>query len=287
MNQNDGAVSFLYGTVPGRAILKLIMCLHADRLAVWFLCSGFSRPLIARYAKRHGIPLSENQMGKYHTFRDFFIREREGLEIDPDPDHLISPCDGWLSAFRITDGSSFFIKGSHYRVQDLLEDAELAARYKGGVCLVFRLCASDYHHYCYIDDGYQGPNHPIPGQLHSVQPIACETYPVFTLNRRCWCLLETDHFGPVVQTEIGAMVVGGIENPNENIRVSRGEEKGHFDLAGSTIVLLLEPERVRLCEKLETGTGNGREVRVELGMRIGTRFLKDTERNRTADNQGA
>lgn len=287
MNGSDGAVRFLYGTVPGRAILKLIMTLRADRLAVSFLRSEFSRPWIGRYAERHGIPLTEDQVRKYRTFRDFFVREKEQLDIDPDPDHLISPCDGWMSVFRITRDSSFFIKGSHYRVKDLLEDAELAARYEGGTCLVFRLCASDYHHYCYIDDGYQGPNHPIPGKLHSVQPIACETYPVFTLNRRCWCLLETDHFGPVVQTEIGAMVVGGIENPNENIRVSRGEEKGHFDLAGSTIVLLLEPERVRLCEKLETGTGNGREVRVELGMRIGTRFLKDTERNRTADNQGA
>ena len=263
------------------------MCLHADRLAVRFLRSGFSRPLIAQYAKRHGIPLTENQKGKYHTFRDFFVRDRDELEIDPEPEHLISPCDGWLSAFQITGDSSFFIKGSHYRVRDLLEDGELAVRYEGGTCLVFRLCASDYHHYCYIDDGYQGLNHLIPGQLHSVQPIACETYPVFTLNRRCWCLLETEHFGPVVQTEIGAMVVGGIENPNENNRFLRGSEKGYFDLAGSTIVLLFEPERVQLCEKLKSGMDKGQEVRVELGMWIGTRVLKDTEGDKTADNQGA
>ncbi len=74
--------------------------------------------------------------------------------------------------------------------------------------------------------------------LHSVQPAAYETYPVFILNRRSWSLMATESFGPVIQTEIGALIVGGISNCIENSRVVRGSEKGHFELAGSTIVLL-------------------------------------------------
>ena len=62
----------------------------------------------------------------------------------------------------IREDSSFAIKGSHYSLHDLLQDADLAARYTGGDCLVLRLCPSDYHHYCYIDDGFQGENHFIP-----------------------------------------------------------------------------------------------------------------------------
>ena len=145
----------------------------------------------------------------------------------------------------------------------------MAKNCRGGVCLVFRLCASDYHHYCYIDDGRQGPNHFIEGRLHSVQPIACERFPIFTLNRRSWCLLDTEHFGPVVQTEIGALVVGGIVNRPEGPMV-RGQEKGHFDLCGSTIVLLMEPGRIELRPELAALMDTEQETRVEQGRWVAT-----------------
>ena len=134
---------------------------------------------------------------------------------------------------------------------------------------MLRLCPSDYHHYCYIDDGFQGENHFIPGVLHSVQPIACEKYPVFALNRRSWTLLHTDHFGPVVQTEIGALVVGGIVNLRENQSVRRGEEKGYFELAGSTITLLFQKGRIRLKPELLAALECG-EVQVRQGQWIAT-----------------
>ena len=177
--ENDGSVRFLYGTVLGRGLLKTIQALHMDRLAVWFLRSGLSRPYMAQFAKKNQIPISKEELKAFPTYRDFFLREREPHPVDTDPGHLISPCDGWLSAYGIQPDSSFAIKNSLYRVKDLLGDDALAKNYEGGTCLVFRLCASDYHHYCYIDDGRQGPNHYIEGLLHSVQPIACEHYPIF------------------------------------------------------------------------------------------------------------
>ncbi len=271
MKENDSAVRFFYGTVTGRVILKLIMKTHADRLAVRFLCSPLSRPVIGWFARCHDIPLSGEELRSFRTYRDFFVRGRAQTEIDTVPGHLTSPCDGWLSTFPVGADSVFSIKGSHYRIGDLLGDGRLAENYRGGLCLVFRLTASDYHHYSYIDDGSQGENHTIEGQLHSVQPIACETYPVFTLNRRCWCLMETENFGPVVQTEIGALIVGGIANDRENARFSRGSEKGHFELAGSTIVQLFEPGRVSLRPELKEQLSEGGEVRVEQGMWIADR----------------
>ena len=271
MKENDFVVRFLYGTAAGRTALKLLQKTRADRLVVRYLRSPWSKPIIGWYARRHRIPLSREERRSFRTYRDFFARERECAGIDTTPEHLNSPCDGWLSAYPIEHSRSFFIKGSFYRVGDFLDDELLAKGYQGGTCLVFRLTASDYHHYCYIDDGYQGKNHYIEGQLHSVQPIACETYPIFTLNRRSWCLMTTERFGPVVQTEIGALVVGGIANNQENTRILRGMEKGHFELAGSTIVLLFEPGRIRLRPELEVQLRQGQEVRVEQGMWIGNR----------------
>lgn len=267
--EDDGSVRFLYGTALGRGLLKLIQTLHADRLIVRFLRSGWSRPYMNRFVRRHGIPLSREELRSFPSYQAFFVRERAPQRIDMTPDHLISPCDGWLSAYSIGRDSSFAIKGSRYRVQDLLGDGNLAGRYEGGDCLVFRLCASDYHHYCYIDDGLQGPNHYMEGKLHSVQPIACEHYPIFTLNRRSWCRMDTEHFGSVVQTEIGALIVGGIVNAPEG-PMKRGGEKGRFDLAGSTIVLLFEPGRIALRLELAARLEEGLETRVEQGAWVAT-----------------
>lgn len=274
MSGSSGAVRFLYGTVFGRLLLKAIMATHADRLAVAFLRSPLSRCIVAPYARRCGIELTPAQRRSFRTYRELFTRTREPVPFDAEPSHLISPCDGWLSAYPLRADSSFAIKQSHYRLADLLQDEALARRYAGGDCLIFRLCPSDYHHYCYIDSGYQGENHPIPGQLHSVQPIACETYPVYVLNRRCWTLLETEHFGPVVQTEIGALVVGGICNPWENRFFRKGEEKGCFELSGSTIVLLLERDRVQLRPEVLDRLTQG-EVRVRQGMWIGSQCSRE------------
>ena len=271
--ENDGSVRFLYGTALGRGLLKIVRALRLDRLAVRYLRSRLSRPYILRFARKHGVPLSREELKRFPTYRDFFLRERTQPPIDTDPTHLISPSDGWLSVYAIQADSRFAIKGSSYSVRDLLKDDALAPRYVGGLCLVFRLCASDYHHYCYIDDGYQGPDHFIEGQLHSVQPIACEHFPIFTLNRRSWCRMDTDHFGPVIETEIGALVVGGIVNRAEGPMV-RGEEKGYFDLAGSTIVLLLEPGRVRLLPELAETMGTEREIRVTQGQWVATAAAK-------------
>ena len=273
MSKNDGSVRFMYGTALGRVLLKLVQWSHVDKVAVWFLRSPLSKPFYIRFAGKNGIVLTEKDKQTFRTYRDFFLRQRDDLDIDMDPDHLISPCDGYLSVYPIDKDSVFSIKGSHYRVSDLMQDPEAAKGFEGGTCLVFRLCASDYHHYCYIDDGHQGKNHLIPGVLHSVQPIACETYPVFTLNRRNWCLLETEHFGPVIQTEIGALIVGGIVNHREEGSFARGQEKGHFDLAGSTITLLFEPDRIELLPEIESALQKEEEVRVTLGMCVGSRKL--------------
>jgi phosphatidylserine decarboxylase len=252
-------------------MLKVIQTCRLDRAAAGFLRSPLSRPLIGRYVRQYQVPMEEFQGQGFATFQAFFARKKERVRFDPDPTHLISPCDGYLSAFPIQADSSFSIKGSRYRLEDLLQDPELGKRFHGGDCLIFRLCPSDYHHYCYIDDGEQGRHHAIQGQLHSVRPIACETYPVYTLNRRVWSLLSTDHFGPVVQTEVGALLVGGIRNEQDSGSVFRGMEKGHFELSGSTLVLLFQKNRIQLRPHIQKALADGREVRVVQGTQIGAR----------------
>lgn len=278
MSNISKSVTFLYGTYAGRFLLKIIMKFHLDCLITNFLWSSYSKPLIKWYIKKNKIFITKEQMSSFRSYRDFFARTRDDIDFDKTPDHLISPCDGWLSAFQIDQESCFAIKNSYYKIKDFIKDEELAKSYIGGTCLMFRLCVSDYHHYCYIDDGYQGINHFIPGVLHSVQPIACEKYPVFVLNKRNWCLLTTKHFGPVVQCEIGALVVGGIFNEKENERFFKGTEKGHFEIAGSTIVLLFEKDQIKLRQEFLNELSFNEEIQVKMGDWIGTSEGRQNEK---------
>ncbi len=269
MNESSSAVRFLYNNFFGRAILFLIMKLHLDRIAVAFLKSPLSRGFARRFIEKNHIDMTEWEGVAFSSYRDFFCRKRENQTFEADPDTLISPCDGYLLAYSIDEESAFSIKGSSYRVSDLLQNVAEEKRFLGGTALVFRLCPADYHHYIYIDSGFQRENHFIPGLLHSVQPIVMEKVPVFTLNRRSATVMETENFGVVAQIEVGALVVGGIVNPLENCHVKRGEEKGYFDLCGSTIVLLFEKDKIRLYPEICELVCSGSEVRVTIGKAIG------------------
>ncbi len=232
-------IESLYKRAPGRLSVVIMQKTGMFRLASAFLRSGLSRPMIKPYIRNNAIDMSVYGNMDYVSFSDFFARKKDDLYYDDDPRALISPCDGLFSVYPVSEDMSVPIKGSHYRLQDILPDEAAASGFCGGLCLVFRLRASDYHHFCAFDDGKMRNTHFIPGLLHSVQPIACEKLPVYRLNRRWWTLLDTAHFGTAAQIEIGAMMVGGVSLPEDGSLLFRGEEMGNFELAGSTIIILL------------------------------------------------
>jgi len=153
----------------------------------------------------------------------------------------------------------------------LVTDPREANAFHGGYCVIVRLCADDYHHYCYIDDGFQRENHFVKGVLHSVQPVACEHEPVYRLNRRMWNILDTRHFGKVAQIEIGALLVGGMVNMGQNVPMRKGKDMGHFELIGSTIVLLFEKDTIELLPNVRKAIAGDKEMRVLQGQHIGNR----------------
>ena len=226
---------------------------------------------IDRFVRANHIDLSEYRQEEYHCFNDFFTRriKPEARPINNDKDTLISPCDGALSAYRISSDSVFSIKNSYYNVDDLVGGAPIADDYMNGVCLVLRLGVENYHRYCYIDDGYKSSNRHIKGRYHTVQPIAVRKHPVFVQNTREYCIMHTENFGSVVQIEVGACLVGKIINHREAGRIYKGTEKGMFQFGGSTIVLLMKKDSVKLPERYFVATSQGTETDVKYGQAIG------------------
>lgn len=261
----------LYGSVGGRCALKLLTAPKVSELAGKFMDSGLSKPFIQPFIKRSGIDVSEYNMYDFRSYNDFFTRtvRADRRPIDTEPTHFISPCDSKLTVHRISESSVFCIKNSLYRVSDLLRNKSLADKYRGGLCMIFRLEVNDYHRYCYIDSGVKSRNYRIDGELHTVNPIALGHYNIYKRNSREWTVLRTENFGDVTQIEVGAMFVGRIVNHHEKSRIRRGEEKGFFEFGGSTIVLLTERDRVEIDRDIMQNSADGFETVVKCGEKIG------------------
>lgn len=251
MMQESRTIRFLYGTALGRLCLKPLVRPGLSRVAGHFLSSPLSRPMVSRFIRKNGVDMRPYPRQKYRSFNDFFTRERENA-IDDAP--LISPCDGFLSAYPIDQDSVFHIKHVDYSLAQLLDDPALAAHYEGGTCLIFRLTPRHYHRYCFCCDGVQESQRTIRGKLHCVRPIAYTATPVFIQNCREYALLHTPRLGKVVQMEIGALLVGKISNHPVDGPACRGQEKGYFEFGGSTIMVLLEKGRLGLDPRLNTAT---------------------------------
>lgn len=266
-----------YKTAFGRTLFRILQKTGLFRLAAWSLRTRMSKHLIPGYIRKYDIDMKPYTGQSYGSFAEFFCRKKNVRDYVIEPNDLISPCDGLLSVYTVTGDLTIPMKGSVYALNDLVPDKEVNALFQNGLCLVFRLEASDYHHFCCFDDGVLLETEYVPGQLHSVQPIALRTVPVYRLNRRWWSIIETKHFGTAVQIEVGAMLVGGVSFSVTDKCFDRGDEMGHFELAGSTIILLLNSsvrQRLIFRESLIPSINEGKENRVKMGEQIG--ILKDS-----------
>jgi len=268
----DGAMlRFLYRTIPGRIVLKILSSRRVSEVCGRYMDSSFSKILIRGFIKKNHIRMSDYEKQDYKSFNEFFTRKikRSKRPVYMENDALIAPCDGRLSAYRIKNDTVIPVKQSRFTIGELLNNEELAREYMDGICLVFRLCVDNYHRYCYVDGGYKGENHFIPGVLHTVRPIALKEVPVFTENCREYTVIDTDNFGRVVQMEVGAMLVGKISNHHGKTQVCRGQEKGLFLYGGSTVIMLLGKDTVKIPEYVYAATEREEEIPVRMGERIG------------------
>jgi phosphatidylserine decarboxylase len=270
-DKDNLAVTFLYKSLPGRLILRLLVNPAVSKLFGALMERPASSSFIPRFVKRNNIDMKEYKDVKYRSFNDFFIREiKNGLRpFSFNTNDVFAPCDGKLTAYTITDDSVFHIKNSMYDISGILQDESLADKFIGGVCLIFRLTPDDYHRYHYIDDGEIVSWKRIAGVLHTVRPISNERYNVYAQNAREYTVLQTRNYGKVIQMEVGALFVGRITNNMTSGWFQRGDEKGMFEFGGSTVVMLFQKGKVVIDDLIYTNTRGNKETIVRLGNRIG------------------
>lgn len=271
------AQRFLYRTFFGRIILRILVTRMISRIGGLFLNSRLSRGMIKKFIIKNNIEVSRYEEKKYKSYNDFFCRKlkEENVCFSSEASIFCSPCDCKLSVYRINEQSVYKIKDAYYKISDLLKNEELAKKYIDGFCLICRLTVDDYHRYHYIDNGTKNKNTFIKGTLHTVNPIALEKYNFYKTNCREYTTLSTDNFGDVTQVEVGALMVGKIINNDNEATIYKGKEKGRFIFGGSTIVLLVEKNKIEVDPQLLANTDNGNETKIRCGEAIAKKATEE------------
>ena len=268
-----GVIKFLYQKHLGHFLLNLLVRPSVSRGVGHFMDSALSKCMIKRFVKSNNIDLSQYQKQSFSSYNDCFCRKikPQMRPVSANAHHLVSPCDAKLSVCKIDSETTFNVKGHAYTVASLLRNKNLAKDFSGGTLAIFRLSVDDYHRYIFFDSGTFVSDKEISGVFHTVNPLAAQMRPIYKENARQYCLLESDNFGLAIQMEVGALLVGRIVNEPvaSGARVCRGQEKGHFEFGGSTIILLFKKDAVEFDEDVILNSSQDVETIVKMGERIG------------------
>lgn len=232
----------------------------------------YSAKKIHPFIEDFDIDMSVAQEQEFKNFNDFFTRKLkdDARPINTSTKIVVSPADGKILAYADISNSDFIIKGFRFDVSSFLDNPDLAQKYHDGALIIIRLAPVDYHRFHFPVNGNVSPNKKIEGDYYSVNPFALrKKAEIFFLNKREYTILSNPLFGDVIMAEVGATMVGSIEQTFKGSSVNKGEEKGYFKFGGSTVVLLFEKSKIHIDEDLLINTSKGYETTVKMGERIG------------------
>jgi phosphatidylserine decarboxylase len=266
-------LEFLYRHPIGKLLLTHVL---SRRIFSWLY--GFtkrtrkSREQIRGFIETLGVDTTEIEqpIEAYGSLDEFFSRRlKSGARpIDPNPDHLLSPCDGRAFAWHCLGDGHLVVKATRTTIGELIGDPSIAREFANPAVLLVRLAAADYHRCHFPADGVAHAPRAVGSRLHSVHPIALDAGAPSFANYRVCTRIESDRFGPLLVIEVGALTVGSIVQTFAPARVARGQEKSHFRFGGSALLMLAQANRITFDDDLIRSTSEGMESQVRVGTRV-------------------
>ncbi len=266
-------IRFAYETALGHSLWGLLFnrSFLSDIMG-WFYDSGLSKCCIGSLIKVPGLNAAEAEkpVAEYRSFNDFFARKLKAgsRPANPNGNVLITPADGRLLVYpALKADDAIPVKGAKYTLRHLC--GELPAG--GSYCVaIVRLAPVDYHRYHFPCDCRQlKASKRFEGKYHSVNPIALKRVPdLFVENTRQVTVLESNKFGVLRFIEVGAFGVGSIQETASGTEFLKMNEKGYFKFGGSTVILVLDADKVKFDEDLLKNSANGQETFVRCGSGI-------------------
>ncbi len=270
----NGALKFAYETLLGRTLWtvlfgsKFISALMGKRYD-----SPHSKKDIQTLAAIPGCQADEAEkpIADYASFNEFFTRKlKPGAR--PLGEGFVSPADGRLKLYLNADvDAPFPLKGATKSLRTVFSPEQSAEIEKGNYDVaVVRLAPVDYHRFHFpCDCRTLEPVQVIPGEYHSVNPIALIYRPdVYADNERQIVSCYAD-FGRFWMVDVGAFGVGTIVQTFEGSDHKKGDERGYFKFGGSTVILITPAGAVKYDDDIVANSAAGFETRVFCGEKIG------------------
>lgn len=239
----------------------------------WIMNTSYSKKWIHGFRQKYNMSLNEYVVPQngFKTFNDFFYRHVKP-ESRPIGNGLVSPADGKILVFQeINEYQDFFVKGGKFNIGSYMKDNILAKKFEGGSMLIVRLAPTDYHRFHFPASGKVTRTKLINGFYHSVSPIALDgSLEKFFENKRTICVQDSEEFGKIAYSDVGATMVGSIiQTYTPETHIDKGAEKGFFAFGGSTVVLFFEKGKIQFDQDLIDNTKNQIETAVLMGETIG------------------
>lgn len=245
------------------------------RLMGWF--SRIRSPLLARVSIAiwrlfTDLDLSDARQQRFESLHACFTRElvAGARPIDPDPQALVSPCDGIVGACGPVEGTTLWqAKGLPYAMQDLFGPTQDTTAFHDGLYITIRLTSSMYHRFHAPQDCRIEHLTYLSGDTWNVNPVAlARVQRLFCRNERAVLRARLERGGyPIAIVPVAAILVASIRlhfldvllhlkypGPNEiacDARFARGQEMGWFQ-HGSTLILFA-PRGFALAEGIACG----------------------------------
>lgn len=271
----EGLLKFLYDNPFGKtAVLPIAKRKFISEFYGKRMYKSSSTKKIKEFVKQLDIDMSESekQISEFTSFNDFFYRKLKS-NARPVGKGFVSPGDGKLLAFEnVSDVHNFFVKGRKFTLSEFLNDKKLAETHKNSSLIILRLAPNDYHRFHFPYNGIPTEITKIKGSYFSVSPhaLASNFTKVFCENKREFCTLKTEDKGEIIIAPVGATMVGSIlETYTPNKEINKGDEMGYFAFGGSTVVILVNKNNLKIDTDILENTKNNMETFVKMGEKIG------------------
>lgn len=267
-------LKFLYHSPLGYLSLhSVVKRKFFSALYGWLMNRPNSVKKIKTYVDQLNIDMNEaiKSVSEFSSFNDFFTRKLKPKARSIE-EGVVSPADSKLLAFEsLREISTFYVKGEKFTLQNFLRDKDLAEKYKNSSMLIFRLAPNDYHRFHFPYSGIASNSKKIKGGYFSVSPYAVlpNFAKVFCENKRELLELKTEDKGDILIIPVGATMVGKIFTTYaSNSQVQKGQETGYFAFGGSTVVVLIDQDRITIDPDLLKNTRNNMETAVKMGEQV-------------------
>lgn len=243
-----------------------------------YLGTGASAANIDKWMASPDVNISDYIVPKngFKTFNDFFLRKPKPkarpLDGKNDSSVVVSPADGSVCQIYAEDlGTNFMIKRDVINIRQALNNSPYAQRFIGGPVLDVLLWFTDYHHF----------HAPVSGRVIEVGEYAgsynydfqnVNWYKELAKHKRTCYVIDTEKFGLVAMIPVGFWGVGSIMT-EQKVKVGgyikKGEEIGHFEYGGSSIILIFEPNKVKFSIPIPVRNTGDRGTPIKVRQKIG------------------